>query len=136
MVWLSFLGNGYTEWKRKAQWQRYRDCVCHCAFLFLFRPVVLQKSWSKVFRSSVGIEPTLESVWNTAVGIKNCKKLFSLQLAFTTQKKQRTYSGDDVRTMCCYLLGCKCKQWWKKLFTVFDTDRVRGRWGGRCFTSS
>ena len=27
-------------------------------------------------------------MWNTAVGIKNCKQLFSLRLSFTTQKKQ------------------------------------------------
>ena len=45
---------------------------------------------------------TLKSIWNTAVGIKNCKQLFSLRLAFTTQKKNNTYSGDDVPTMCCY----------------------------------
>ena len=49
-------------------------------------------------------------------------------------KKSNTCSGDDVRRTCCYFLGCKCMQWWKKLFTVFDTDWVRGRWGGRCFT--
>ena len=29
----------------------------------------------------------LKSMSNTAVGIKNCKQLFSLQLAFETQKK-------------------------------------------------
>ena len=29
----------------------------------------------------------LKSMWNTAAGIKNCKQLFSLRLAFTTQKK-------------------------------------------------
>ena len=29
---------------------------------------------------------TIESMWNTVVGIKNCK-LFSLRVAFTTQKK-------------------------------------------------
>ena len=28
-----------------------------------------------------------KSIWNTAVAIKNCKQLFSLRLAFTTQKK-------------------------------------------------
>ena len=38
---------------------------------------------------------------DTAVGIKNCKQLFSLRLAFTTQKSN-TYSGDDVCTTCCY----------------------------------
>ena len=26
-------------------------------------------------------------------------------------KKSNTYSEDDVCTMCCYFLGCKCKQW-------------------------
>ena len=26
-------------------------------------------------------------MWNTAVGIKNCKQLFSLRVAFTTHKK-------------------------------------------------
>ena len=51
-------------------------------------------------------------------------------------KQSNTYSGDDVFIMCCYFLGCKCKQWWKKLFTVLNTYWVRGRWGGRCFTSS
>ena len=45
---------------RKAQWQRYRDCACHCAFLEFFRQVVVQKSGSKVLRWSVGIEPTLK----------------------------------------------------------------------------
>ena len=49
-------------------------------------------------------------------------------------KKSNTFTGDDVRRTCCYFLGRQCKQWWKKLFTVFDTDWVRGRWGGRCFT--
>ena len=63
----------------------------------------------------------------TVYNIKNCKQLFSLR---------NTYSGGDVRIMCCYFLDFKCKQWWKKLFTVFDTDWVRGRWGGVCFTSS
>ena len=29
----------------------------------------------------------LKSMWNTAVGIKNCKQIFSLRVAFTTQKK-------------------------------------------------
>ena len=28
-----------------------------------------------------------KSMWNTAIGIKNCKQLFSLRLSFTTQKK-------------------------------------------------
>ena len=28
-----------------------------------------------------------KSMWNTAVGIKNCKQFFSLRVAFTTQKK-------------------------------------------------
>ena len=36
------------------------------------------------------IQHPLKSMWNTAVGIKNCKQLFSLRLAFTTQKKQHT----------------------------------------------
>ena len=31
-----------------------------CAFIFLFRQVVLQKSWPKVLSLSVGIEPTLK----------------------------------------------------------------------------
>ena len=56
------------------------------------------------------------------VGIENCKQFFL------------PCSGDDVRRMCCYFLRCKCKQWWKKLFTVFDTGWVRGKWGGRRFT--
>ena len=38
------------------------------------------------FRASKGFSP-LKSMWNTAVGIKNCKQLFSLRVAFTTQKK-------------------------------------------------
>ena len=33
------------------------------------------------------LQRLLKSMWNTAVGIKNCKQLFSLRLAFTTQKK-------------------------------------------------
>ena len=48
-------------------------------------------------------------------------------------KKSNTCSGDDVRRTWCYFLCCKCQQWWKKLFTVFDTDWVRGRWGGEVF---
>ena len=50
----SFLETGVTE--RKAQWQSYRDCVCHFAFLSFFRYVVRQKSCSKVLRWSIGIE--------------------------------------------------------------------------------
>ena len=73
----------------------------------------------------INLSISVKSMWNTAVGIKNCKQLFSLRVAFTTQKKSNTCSGDDVRRMCCYFLGCKCKQWWEKLFTVFDTDWVR-----------
>ena len=30
---------------------------------------------------------SIKSMWNTAVGIKNCEQLFSLRVAFTTQKK-------------------------------------------------
>ena len=38
---------------------------------------------------SSGIEDLwpIKSMWNTAVGIKNCRQLFSLRVAFTTQKK-------------------------------------------------
>ena len=57
-----------------------------------------------------------KNMWNTAVGIKNCKQLFSLRLAFTT-KKSNMNSGDDFRTMCCYFLGRKCKQWWKVVYS-------------------
>ena len=61
-------------------------------------------------------------MWNTAVGIKNCKQIFSRWLAFTTEKKSNAYSRDDVRTMCWYFLGRQCKQCGKKFFTVFDTE--------------
>ena len=34
------------------------------------------------------VSHALKSMWNASVGIKNCKQLFLLRLAFTTQKKQ------------------------------------------------
>ena len=72
-----------------------------------------------------------KSMWNTAVSIKNCNDFFHYGLHLRP-KKRNTYSEDDVCTMCCYFLGRKCKQFWKKLFTVFDTDRVPGRRRGSC----
>ena len=58
-------------------------------------------------------------------GIENCKQLFSLRFAFTTQKKA-THEAEMMYVECVAIfLGCKCKQWWKKLFTVFATDWVR-----------
>ena len=57
-------------------------------------------------------------MWNTAVDIENCEQLFSRRLAFTTEKSN-TYSGDDVRTICGYFLGRKCKQLWKKIVYSF-----------------
>ena len=33
------------------------------------------------------VSHALKSMWNTTVGIKNCKQLFSLRVAFTTQEK-------------------------------------------------
>ena len=61
-----------------------------------------------------------KSMWNTAVGVKNCKQLFSLRVAFMTQNSN-TCSGDDVRRMCCYFLGCEWVWvgWWKKVVYSF-----------------
>ena len=36
--------------KRRAQWQTYGNCACHCALLEFFRQVIVQKNCSKVFR--------------------------------------------------------------------------------------
>ena len=40
-----------------------------------------------VTRYNVDMTHYLKSMWNTAVGIKNCKQPFSLRLAFATEKK-------------------------------------------------
>ena len=52
---------------------------------------ILVKIWQKkggvVFYMSFLELQLFKSMWNTAVGIKNCKQLFSLRVAFTTQKK-------------------------------------------------
>ena len=57
------------------------------------------------------------------ISIKYCKQIFSKVLTFIT-KKYNTCSGDDVRTICCYFFcNHKCKQLWKKVFTVFDANR-------------
>ena len=76
---------------------------------------------------------TFKSMWNTAVGIKNCKQLFSLWLAFTTQKKA-THTAEMMSVVCVaifWVVNASSSE--KKLFTVFDTDWVWARWGGRCF---
>ena len=68
--------------------------------------------------------------------IKNCKQLFSLRLAFTTQIKA-THTAEMMSVLCIaifWVVNASSSE--KKLFTVFDTDWVRGRWGRRCFTSS
>ena len=39
------------------------------------------------------------TLWNTAVGIKNCKQLFSLRVAFTTQKKA-THAAEMMSVKC------------------------------------
>ena len=41
----------------------------------------------------------VKSMKNTAVGIKNCKQLFSLRVALTTQKKA-THSMDIISAVC------------------------------------
>ena len=76
------------------------------------------------------VSHSLEAMWNTfsvcgsmgntAVGIKNCKQLFSLRVAFATQKKA-THPAEMMSIECVtiYFLGCKCKQWWKKLVYSF-----------------
>ena len=38
-------------------------------------------------------------MWNTAVGIKNCRQLFSLRLAFTTQRKA-THTAEMMSVLC------------------------------------
>ena len=46
-------------------------------------------------------------MWNAAVGIKNCKQLFSLRLAFTTQKKA-THTAEMMSVLCvaiCWVLN-------------------------------
>ena len=41
----------------------------------------------------------LKSMWNTVVGIKNWKQIFSLRLAFTTQKKA-THIAEVMPVLC------------------------------------
>ena len=41
----------------------------------------------------------IKSMWHTAVGIKNSKQLFSLRLAFTTQK-QTTHTAEMMSVLC------------------------------------
>ena len=49
--------------------------------LTLLRCAKSSSSFSQYFQKS------LKSMWNTAVGIKNCEQPFSLRLAFATEKK-------------------------------------------------
>ena len=41
----------------------------------------------------------IKSMWNTAVGIKNCKQLLSLRLAFTAKKKS-THTAEMMSVPC------------------------------------
>ena len=114
---------------RKTRWKVSRLHRCHSGFLYLFRQVVLQKIYSKVlsWRVSVLSLPLRACEIPRSVS-KTVNNIFHDGLHLRPKKSNRS-SGDDVRTMCCYVFGRKCKQLWKKLFTVFDTDLVRVRRG-------
>ena len=116
--------------------------LCHClkAMCNTFLVCLFRSAGCAIEAISLALH-SRPSVWHIAVraceiprSVSKTVNNFFYYGLHLRPKKSNTSSGDDVRRMCCYVLGCKCKQWWKKLFTVFDTDWGWGRWGGRCFT--
>ena len=55
--------------------------------------------FSVPFNTVLEVRFAIKSIWNTAVGIKNCKQLFSIRVAFTTQKKA-THAAEMMSVEC------------------------------------
>ena len=75
-------------------------CCQHFADYFRVHKIIKQFHWVPFFKSILKISQfSIKNMWNTAVGIKNCKQLFSLRLALTTQKKA-THTAEMMSVLC------------------------------------
>ena len=95
----------YSSWSRRrskssksAENNYFSVLIVSCGYKkIVFQIMVLDVIiW---FTEVLGKKYSLKSMWNTAVGIKNCKELFSLRLAFTTQKKA-THTAEMMPEQC------------------------------------
>ena len=76
-----------------------------------------------------------KNMWNTAVGIKNCKQLFSLRLAFTTKKAIHT--AEMMSVLCVAIFGVINASSGENVVYSFRYRLGPGQVGRyRCFTSS
>ena len=57
------------------------------------------------------------------ISIKNCKQIFSQVLTFITKKRYHLQRRWRPYYMLLLFCNYKCKQLWKKVFTVFDANR-------------
>ena len=65
IVWSSFLETGVTERNKKSTVAKVSRLRLPLRFSWIFRRVVVQKTFSKLLRWSVGIEPTLKGRLST-----------------------------------------------------------------------
>ena len=91
-----------THWKTST-WGTYFRGLKNAIFYLFHKPLVKHlkniflKFWSEIW--ILHMLCALKSVWNTAVGIEYCKQLFSLRLAFATQKKA-THTAEMMPVLC------------------------------------
>ena len=86
--------------------KNFCSAVCYCLFSSLLRYssplfLIIQVRFFYILHPSRDVRwrVPIKSMWNTAVGIKKCKQLFSLQVAFTTQKKA-THAAKMMSVEC------------------------------------
>ena len=65
MIWSCFVGTGVTERNNKSTVAKVSRLLLPLRFSWIFLSSVVQKRCSKILRWSIGIEPTLKSMWNT-----------------------------------------------------------------------